>query len=1633
MGEIRMLFFEAFEQLSCDNELKSIYNLVEVVKVVASRKNNTVTIHIKSKALIQWKDIKKMEELLNRQLFSHTGNKACISPYFELEGKKELIDILSDYIDSILSELKEVSIVTYYLLMQSEADVKGSAITIKTMENCVAEEKFDWLRDYLVGMFRERFGLDITVRFEYIKPKQQRKPKLPAFLRPEEEAFLDDDSENEDNGYEYEYENEIVSHDNNNRDLRGGNGYGSGLGNGNGYINGNENGFGHEYINGYGNGYEHEKVNGKGYGNGYGNGNGHGNEPGNGFNEGYAYEYHNGNGNGYDSRYDNESLNGNGLGNGNGYDDHGNGASNGSSNGNGAGNGGSNGNGASNGKSNGNGNGNGSKKSGSKPNTKSTYDKSKFRKLPKDPSVIYGKNFDGNVIPISDIIDELGAVVIRGKVRKLESRPLSNGKCLITFAITDFTDTIKVKIYVNADNAGDILEQLKEGSFYILKGVAMMDNYEKEITIGSVVGIKAIEDFTVKRVDLAPVKRVELHAHTMMSDMDAVVDVEKLVRRAFDWGHPAVAITDHGVVQAFPQVNMVINPKNFTDPQEKEKAENFKVIYGMEAYLVDDVKEVVINGRGQSLKDDVFVVFDIETTGFSKVNDRIIEIGAVKVAGGEIIDRFSTFVNPGMPIPDHITELTSITDEMVADAPFIKDVIDEFFEFCGDSVLVAHNASFDIGFILQNAQRLGIEKEFTYIDTVGLSRILLPDLSRYRLNNVAKALGVSLENHHRAVDDAEATAEIFLKLTGMLFEQDIVNVNDIDKLTKLSAEAIKKMPTYHAILLVKNDIGRVNLYKMVSLSHIEYYHKRPRIPKSLLMECREGILVGSACESGEIFRAIVSGESEEQLERLVNFYDYLEIQPVGNNEFLINSESSEHAGIKSAEDLRNINRKIVALGEEYNKPVVATCDVHFLDPEDEIYRRIIKASLKYKDADTQPPLYFRTTEEMLEEFSYLGPEKAREVVIDNTNLICGMIEKISPVRPDKCPPVLPNSDENLKEICYKRAHEIYGEELPEPVRKRLEHELNSIISNGFAVMYIIAQKLVWKSLEDGYLVGSRGSVGSSFVATMAGITEVNPLPPHYYCEKCHYSDFDSEEVRAFAGSSGCDMPDKNCPVCGTPLKKDGHDIPFETFLGFDGDKEPDIDLNFSGEYQSRAHDYTEVIFGKGHTFRAGTIGTLADRTAYGFVKNYFEERGIHKRNVEIDRLIEGLVGVRRTTGQHPGGIVVLPHGENIYSFTPVQHPANDTESKVITTHFDYHSIDHNLLKLDILGHDDPTMIKMLEDLTGVDAKTIPFDEKKVLSLFHDTSALGIKPEDIDGCELGCLGVPEFGTDFVMQMVKEAKPRTFSDLVRISGLSHGTDVWLGNAQTLIKEGTCTLSTAICTRDDIMTYLINKGMDSKLSFKIMENVRKGKGLTPEMESAMKAANVPEWYIRSCKQIQYMFPKAHAAAYVMMAFRIAYYKIYYPLAYYAAFYTIRASAFNYELMCQGRQHLERVMADYKRRMNTLTKKEQDTYRDMRIVQEMYARGISFTPIDIYKAHATRFQIIDGKIMPSLSSIDGMGETAANNVAEAARQGRFLSRDDFKTRCKVSSTVVDTMVRLGLLADLPESNQMSLMDFLQ
>ncbi len=1241
-------------------------------------------------------------------------------------------------------------------------------------------------------------------------------------------------------------------------------------------------------------------------------------------------------------------------------------------------------------------------------------------KSTENPDVIWGRDFDGELTRLDEIQGEMEEVIVSGMLTRVEQRGIKNEKTILIFDLTDFTDTITMKMFFKNEQLPEVTGEIREGAFIKVKGVTVIDKFDGELTIGSLSGIKKSADPRVPRMDYSARKRVELHCHTKMSDMDGVSDVKDLFQCADSWGMTAMAVTDHGDVQAFPDANHALD----------KLAPGFKPIYGVEGYLVDDLKQIVTNGKGQPT-DGAYVVFDLETTGFSPVADRIIEIGAVRIEGQAVKDRFSTFVNPDVPIPYDIEKVTNINDAMVLGAPRIEQVLPEFVSFCGDAVMVAHNAGFDMSFLKENCRRQGFSTEYTYLDTVGLARALLPDMSKFTLDAVCKRLNVSLEGHHRAVNDAEATAWMFIKLMAMCRERDADTLEKINALGELQAEAVRKLHPYHVIVLAKNDTGRINLYRLISESHLNYFSRRPKMPKSLLTKYREGLIIGSACEAGELYRAIVEGKAEEEIGRIVSFYDYLEVQPLGNNRYMIADEKTRN--VNSDEDLIAINKRIIALGEQYEKPVVATCDVHFLNPEDEVYRRILMAGQGFPDADEQAPLYFRTTEEMLSEFSYLPREKAEEIVVTNTNLIADMCDYISPVRPDKCPPVIADSDRILTEICYNRAHELYGKELPEVVSKRLERELHSIISNGFAVMYIIAQKLVWKSVEDGYLVGSRGSVGSSFVAFMAGITEVNSLAPHYRCPHCYYTDFDSDEVKAYSGRSGCDMPDRICLQCGRPLVKDGFDIPFETFLGFKGNKEPDIDLNFSGEYQSKAHKYTEVIFGYGQTYRAGTIGAVADKTAYGYVRRYFEERGIKKRPGEINRLSVGCTGVRRTTGQHPGGIVVLPVGEDINSFTPVQHPANDMTTPIVTTHFDYHSIDHNLLKLDILGHDDPTMIRMLQDLTGIDPTKIPLDDKQVMSLFSGTEALGVTPQQLGGCELGSLGIPEFGTEFVIQMLKDTKPQSFSDLVRISGLSHGTDVWLGNAQTLIEEGKATISTAICTRDDIMIYLIQKGIESEQAFTIMEKVRKGKGLTPEMEQTMREHDVPDWYIWSCKKIKYMFPKAHAAAYVMMAWRIAYCKVNYPLAYYAAYFSIRAKAFSYALMCQGKAHLESIMNDYKKRMDTLANKEQDAYGDMKIVQEMYARGYEFEPIDIFKAQARLFSVTeDGKIMPSLTSIDGISEAIADAIVDAAKDGPFLSRDDFYERTKTPKKCIDEMAEMGLLGDIPLSNQLSLFDLL-
>lgn len=1273
------------------------------------------------------------------------------------------------------------------------------------------------------------------------------------------------------------------------------------------------------------------------------------------------------------------------------------------------------------------------KKSKDSDNTKKNktkerhYDRQAYGKTKvNDPECIYGRNVEGQEYKIKDIEEGIGDIVVKGQLFEIEEKELRNGeKLLITFSITDFEDSIGGKIFLAKEDWSLLKDDFKVKGFYKIKGVPAYDTYVREITLNQITGIKPIPDYTTKRKDTSLDKRVELHMHTVYSDNDSVVDVGAIIKRAKDWGHPAIAITDHGVAQAFPVANHCI-----------KKDDPFKIIYGVEGYFVDDMADFVVRPNGQSL-DDEYVVFDIETTGLNPKFCKIIEIGAVKVKNGEVTDRFSHFINPEMPIPYNITKLTSITDEMVMDKETYEVILPKFLDFVGDSVLVAHNARFDTGFIRKYAHTLGYTVMNTVVDTMTIGQILCPELAKFTLDRLCKHLGISLENHHRAVDDAEATAKMFMAFLPMLKERGIETLDDLNTYGEASVEVISKAKSYHGIILAKNEVGRVNLNRLISDSHVKYFNRRPKMPKSLIHKYREGLILGSACEAGELFRAIADGADDEEIDRIVRFYDYLEIQPIGNNAFM--KESDKYPNVHTDEDLQDLNRKIVALGDTYNKPVVATCDVHFLDPEDSIYRAVIMASKGFKDADNQPPLFFRTTEEMLSEFDYLGSDKAREIVIDNTNLIANMVEKIYPVSPDKCPPVIPDSDTTLRKICYDKAHEIYGPDLPHQVTDRLEKELNSIIGNGYAVLYIIAQKLVWDSRDHGYLVGSRGSVGSSFVAAMAGITEVNSLAAHYICPNCHYTDFDSELVRSFSGNSGCDMPDANCPECGTLMLKEGHDIPFETFLGFYGDKEPDIDLNFSGEYQANAHAYTEELFGKGHAFRAGTIGTIAEKTAQQLVYKYFEERGITKRKCEERRIAIGCTGVKRTTGQHPGGMVVVPSDREIYEFTAIQKPANDVKTNIITTHFEYHSIDANLLKLDILGHDDPTMIRRLEDLTGVDAQTIALDDKDVMSLFHNPSALGLTPDDIGGTLTGTLGVPEFGTDFAIQMLIDTKPKNFSDLARIAGLAHGTDVWLGNAETLIKEGKTELSGAICCRDDIMTYLIYKGLEPGMAFKIMEAVRKGlvaKGKCdkwPEWEQEMINHGIPDWYIWSCKKIKYMFPKAHAVAYVMMAWRIAWYKVNYPLAYYTAFFSIRAKAFNYETMCQGKEILDKKIEELKAKpKEARSGVEEDTLRDMRLVQEMYARGLEFMPIDMYRADDVNFQIIDGKIMPAFSAIEGVAGKAAAQLKEAGKGGPYISKEDLRIRSGVGKSTIEKLTSLGLLDGLPDTSQLSIFDMM-
>jgi len=1220
--------------------------------------------------------------------------------------------------------------------------------------------------------------------------------------------------------------------------------------------------------------------------------------------------------------------------------------------------------------------------------------------------ILMGKDFKGKSKSINTITQEAGNVIIEGDIFEIEVKDIKSNKLskIISLYVTDYNDSILVRVFVDKNNKQQPEKRFKIGERIRVRGEVQYNKYIKEniIVARDIVGV-------VKKVrtDNATDKRIELHAHTRFSSMDGITPVEDLIKKAAEWGHKAIAITDHGVVQAFPHAHQV------------SKGENIKVIYGLEGYMVnDDSAQVFWADKSCSIDEDIVVV-DLETTGLNPFIDKITEIGAVRIRKGNVVDRFEHLINPGIHIPQKIVKLTGITDQMVQNSPPLGEVLPKFLKFAEGSVLAAHNASFDIGFLRNKSKQLNMKFSNPVLDTLNLSRVLYPQLKSHKLNIVAKYLGVKLEKHHRAGDDAMATAQILLKSVPVLENMDITHFNEINNMCKDNISVTKLKP-YHVVILAKNQKGLENLYKIVSKSHLDYFYKTPRIPKSLINSMREGLIIGSACESGEIFRGVVEGKKQKELINIGRFYDYLEIQPVGNNEFMIRNGT-----VKNENQLQQINMKIYQLGRSLRIPVVATGDVHFLEPQDEVYRRIIMAGKGFEDADRQAPLYLHTTEEILQEFEYLGEQAAREVVIENPGKINELIEELIPIPEETYPPKIQGSDIELKTMTMKKAVEMYGDPLPEIVKMRLEKELNAIIDNGYAVMYIIAQKLVKKSIKDGYLVGSRGSVGSSLIATMSDITEVNPLPPHYLCSECKYSEF----IADGSVGTGADLPDKNCPECNKPLKKFGFDIPFEVFMGFEGDKEPDIDLNFSGEYQNKAHRFTEELFGKDQVYRAGTIATLADKTAYGFVKNYIEDRGLTVHSAEIKRLVEGCTGIKRTTGQHPGGVMIVPVDMDIHQFTPVQRPADDAKSDVTTTHFDYHAISGRLLKLDLLGHDDPTVLKMLQDLTGLDPRNIPLDDKKTMSLFSSTSSLGINPEEIE-CPVGSLGIPEFGTRFVRQMLIDTKPVTFEELVRISGLSHGTNVWLNNAQDLILKGIATLKQVISTRDDIMTYLIQKDMQPKLAFRIMEKVRKGKWLNDEEIKAMKHVGVPQWYIDSCQKIKYMFPKAHAVAYVTMAFRIAYYKVYYPLAFYAAYFTVRADEFDAHLIVSGKEKVIHSIRELekKNKNNSMTQKEKSLLTILEIAREMYCRGFEFLPVNIYKSHQNEFKIVGNKLLPPLNSLQGLGGSAAQNVVKARKQRYFISVEDLRERGKLSRNVIEILREHGCLCELPESNQISL-----
>ncbi|MBC7087325.1 MAG: PolC-type DNA polymerase III [Tissierellales bacterium] len=1211
---------------------------------------------------------------------------------------------------------------------------------------------------------------------------------------------------------------------------------------------------------------------------------------------------------------------------------------------------------------------------------------------------IFDNNLTSKTSDISDLDFSSGNVTIFGEIFDINYKDIKTNKKLISFYITDQTNSIQCKMFVQNEKVDELENVLIDGAHLFVNGDITFDNYTREMTLM----IKSINSVNIaERKDTSTRKRVELHLHTNMSAMDGISSVKSLISRAIEWNHPAIAITDHGVVQAFPEAS--------------EFDKKIKIIYGVEAYMINDEKEIITNyDKNDSLNN--FVVFDIETTGLSPRTDKITEIGAVKIKDGLIIDKYEQLINPGIPIPSNITSLTGITDEMVKDMPKIEDIMPEFLNFIGDSILVAHNASFDVSFIRETCNNMRVELKNAVLDTLELSRALFPNLKSHKLNVIAKFLDVELINHHRAVDDAKATADILIKMLDILKDKDILTPYQLN--STLKSKNINKNEVFHCIILAKNQQGLKELYKLISKSHLEYFYRKPRIPKSLIQKSKNNFLIGSACELGEVYKAFLTNKPFSEINEIIDFYDYIEIQPIDNNKHLVRDGI-----VKNVDELKEINKKIYNLAKSKNKLVVATGDVHFLDPKDEVYRRIIMYGQGFDDADEQPPLYFRTTDEMIKEFSYLGEAVAEEIVVTNTNLISDMVEYTKPIPDGTFPPKIEGADDELKKIAYERAFKIYGNPLPAIVEERLNRELNSIINNGYSVLYIIAQKLVSKSMQDGYLVGSRGSVGSSFVATMSGITEVNPLPPHYVCENCHYSEFYDDGKIA----SGFDLNDKDCPNCGNTMKKDGHDIPFEVFLGFEGDKEPDIDLNFAGEYQSIAHKYTEELFGEGKVFRAGTIGTIADKTAYGFVKKYFEQKNKPVNQAEINRLVKGCTGIKRTSGQHPGGVMIVPDYKDIHDFTPIQYPADDNSSGVITTHFDYHSISGRILKLDILGHDVPTIIKMLEDLTGIDPLQIPLDDKDTMSLFTSTKALNIDPKEIN-CEVGTLGIPEFGTKFVRQMLLETSPTTFSELVRISGLSHGTDVWVNNAQDLVRKNIATLKEVISTREDIMLYLINAGLDKKRAFFTMEKVRKGKGLSQEDQETMRKLNIPEWYIESCNKIKYMFPKAHAAAYVTMSFRIAYFKVHYPQAFYATYFTTKASDFDAELILQGKEYVKSKIQEIENRINESSAKEKNQLTILEVALEMYARGLTFERVDLYKSDSDRFLIGQNGIIPPLKTLEGIGENAARKLVEERNLAPFLSIEELITRGKATRPVIEALEKHGCLKDIPETNQISL-----